>query len=70
MSAARKLKQQPRTNIFHATMLVTRAEEWWVEAEGLEEAEAMLAAGQAHRNALGELVHFELDVLHTQESEE
>jgi hypothetical protein len=70
MSAARKLKEQPRTKIFHATMLVTRAEEWWVEAESLEAAEALLAAGQGHRNALGELVHFELDVLHADESEE
>jgi hypothetical protein len=26
------------------TMLVTRAEEWWVEVESLEDAEALLAA--------------------------
>ena len=26
-------------------MLVTRAEEWWIEAESLEEAEALLVAG-------------------------
>ncbi len=70
MSATRKSKQQPRTKIFHATMLVTRAEEWWVEAESLEEAEALMTTGQAHRNALGEVVHFELDVLHAHESEE
>jgi hypothetical protein len=44
-------------------MLVTRAEEWWVEAETLEEAQALLAAGKGHRHALGELVHVELDAL-------
>jgi hypothetical protein len=70
MSAARKRKQQPRTKIFHATMRVTRVEEWWIEAESLEEAEALLAAGRAHRSALGELVHFELDVPHAAEGEE
>ena len=42
-------------------MLVTRAEEWWVEAESLEEAQAILASGQGRHCALGELVHVELD---------
>ena len=32
MSAVRKLKPKPQPKVFHATMLVTRAEEWWVEA--------------------------------------
>jgi hypothetical protein len=70
MPAARKLKRQLQPKTFHATMLVTRAEEWWVEAESLEEVQALLAAGRAHRSALGELVHFELDVLHAPGSEE
>ena len=47
MSVARKLNTEPALQIFHATMLVTRAEEWWVQAESLEEAEALLAAGKA-----------------------
>jgi hypothetical protein len=63
MSVARKLKAEPEPKLFHATMLVTRAEEWWVEAETLEEAQALLAAGKGHRHALGELVHVELDAL-------
>jgi hypothetical protein len=46
---------------FHASVLVTRAEEWWVEAETAEEAEALLAAGQGHRSAVGERVHVELE---------
>jgi hypothetical protein len=41
--------------MFRATMLVMRAEDWWVKAESFEKAEA-LAAGQGHRAALGELV--------------
>jgi hypothetical protein len=67
MSVARKLKAEPQTKIFHATMLVTRAEEWWVEAESLGEAQALLAAGRGHRSAVGELVQVELDVMHADE---
>jgi hypothetical protein len=61
MSVARKLKAKTQTKIFHATMLVTRAEEWWVEAETIEEAQGLLASGQGHHAALGERVHIELD---------
>src|SRR5262249_18703244 len=43
MSVARKIKVQPQTKTFHATMLVTRVEDWWVEAESLDGAEALLA---------------------------
>ena len=32
-TTAHKLKQKPALKIFHASMLVTRAEQWWVEAE-------------------------------------
>ena len=52
-----------RAKIFHAKMLVTRAEEWWVEAETAEEAQALLASGQGHHSALGERVHVELEEL-------
>jgi len=63
MSAVRKLKPRPQPSIFHATMLVTRAEEWWVEAETAEEARALFASGRGHRAALGERVHVELEEL-------
>jgi hypothetical protein len=63
MSAVRKLKPRPQPRVFHATMLVTRAEEWWVEAETAEEARALLASGQGHHSALGERVHVELEAL-------
>ena len=67
MSAARRAKVKPRNKIFHATMLVTRAEERWIEAESLEEAEALLVAGRGHRATPGELIHAELDVMLTDE---
>jgi hypothetical protein len=36
-------------------MLVTRAEEWWIEAESLEDAEALLVAGRGYRATLASL---------------
>lgn len=63
MSAVRKLRPKPQPRVFHATMLVTRTEEWWVEAETAEEARALLASGQGHHGALGERVHVELEAL-------
>jgi AraC-like DNA-binding protein len=53
------------TKVFHATMLVTRVEDWWVEAESLEDARVLLATGQGHRNFIGELVHVEVDAVLT-----
>ena len=47
---------QPELKTYHATMLVTRAEEWCVEAESPEEARELLAAGLGH---LGERVQCE-----------
>jgi hypothetical protein len=62
-AAARMLKPRPQPQIFHATMLVTRAEQWWVEAESGAEARMLLASGQGHRAALGERVHVEVEEL-------
>jgi len=42
-------------------MLVTRAEEWCVEAKSTEEAKALLAAGQGHRCSPGEIFCVELN---------
>jgi hypothetical protein len=42
-------------------MLVTRAEEWCVEAESPEEARELLAAGRGHRCHLGERLQFEVE---------
>jgi hypothetical protein len=51
----------PELKTYHATMLVTRAEEWCVEAESPEEARELLAQGLGHRCHLGERVQFEVD---------
>jgi hypothetical protein len=44
-------------------MLVTRAEEWCVEAATAEEAHALLAAGAGHRCTPGESVQVEFEHL-------
>ncbi len=59
-AVARKLAPKPKLKTFHASLLVTRLEQWWVEAETVEEAQALLASGQGHHAALGERVHVEL----------
>jgi hypothetical protein len=61
--AARDRRQKPRLKTFHATMLVTRAEQWWVEAESAHAAQELLASGQGHHAALGECVHVELEMM-------
>ena len=43
------------------TMLVTRAEEWCVEAASDEEARELLAAGHGHRCHFGDVLQFELE---------
>ena len=63
MTVARKIKAKSQIKTFHATMLVTRAEEWWVEAASPQEAQALLAAGEGHRAAIGERLHVEIDTM-------
>ncbi len=60
--AARK---KNKTQTFHASMIVTRVEDWCVEAADLDEARALLQAGEGHRCASGELVWIELGQLRT-----
>ena len=52
---------------FHATMTVTRVEEWCVEAQTPEEARTRLAAGEGHRCHLGDCLHRELDTIDSAE---
>jgi hypothetical protein len=59
--AALKQKFEPELKTFHATMLVTRAEEWCVEAQSAEEALELLVAGQEHRCHLGERLQFDVE---------
>ncbi len=56
-------KAQSKPRLFHARMLVTRVEEWCVEADTAEEAKALLASGAGHRCAPGESVQVEFDGL-------
>jgi hypothetical protein len=58
---AQAQRRKPKLRIFHAVMRVTRTEEWWVEAETAEEAQAILAAGEGHHHAHGALVDVELE---------
>jgi hypothetical protein len=55
------LEEKPKLKMVHATMLVTRAEEWCVEAETAEEARELLASGNGHRCHLGDCLHVEVD---------
>jgi hypothetical protein len=57
--ADRRMRKKPQ--IFHAIMVVTRAEEWWVEARTIEEAKVLLQSGQGHRSSSGETVNVELE---------
>lgn len=52
-----------KPRLFHARMLVTRVEEWCVEAETEEQARALLAAGVGHRCAPGESIQVEIESL-------
>jgi hypothetical protein len=53
-----------KTQTYHATMLVTRTEEWCVEATSPEEAQALLEAGEGHRCSPGEICCFEMNEIH------
>jgi hypothetical protein len=46
---------------FHATVQVTRVEEWFVEADSEEAARTLLENGGGHRVGVGECMHFEID---------
>ena len=55
--------RKPKLRTFHATLVVTRTEEWCVEAETVDEARALLAAGQGHRCHFGDRLHLEVEKL-------
>ena len=59
--AVAALKQKPRLKMFHATVHVTRVEEWCVEAESAEEARELLASGEGHRVHVGDRVNVEVE---------
>ena len=53
-------RRRPSRKMFHATMLVTRTEEWCVEAESAEEARQLLSSGEGHKCHGGDRVHVEV----------
>ena len=55
------LEQKPSPKMFHATVLVTCAEEWCVEADTVEEARQLLACGQGHRCQIGDCLYVEVE---------
>jgi hypothetical protein len=58
--AVAALKREPRCKMFYATMHVTRAEEWRIEAESAEEAQQLLNSGHGERGHIGECIHCEV----------
>jgi len=52
---------EAKPRLFHARMLVTRLEEWCVEAQSVEQARALLTAGAGHRCTPGESIQVEVD---------
>jgi hypothetical protein len=59
--SALRRASKAKARLFHARMLVTRIEEWCIEAESSEEARLLLAAGLGERCTPGESVQIELD---------
>jgi hypothetical protein len=59
--AVAALKQKPLLKTFHATVHVTRVEQWCVEAETAEDARELLAAGAGYRCEIGDCVNVEVE---------
>jgi hypothetical protein len=57
--ASSTLKTKPR--MFHAAVLVTRMEEWCVEAQSAEQARELLEAGHGHRCTVGDCLQAEIE---------
>ena len=49
-----------KVKLFHATMQVTRTEQWCVEAETAEQARELFSSGEGHKCDAGECLHAEL----------
>jgi hypothetical protein len=57
------LKRKPVLKTFHATVHVTRMEQWCVEAETADEARELLAAGAGYRCEIGECINVEVETI-------
>ena len=61
--AVAALKHKPTPKTFHATLHVTRMEQWCVEAETAEEARELLATGAGYRCEIGECINIEVETI-------
>jgi hypothetical protein len=59
--AVAALKLKPVFKTYHATVQVTRIEQWCVEAQSAEEARELLAAGAGYRCEIGECVDIDVE---------
>ena len=55
------MPRQHEKKMFHATMLVTRVEEWCVEAETAEDARKLLASGEGHVCQIGDCTYVDVE---------
>jgi hypothetical protein len=60
--AVRKFEPEPapKSKTFYATVHVTRAEGWFIDAQTEEEARQLLESGVGHRCGIGERIHTEV----------
>ena len=56
-----RARQKQKLRTYHATMIVTRAEEWCVDAGSPEEARQLLVSGHGHRCHFGDVLQVELE---------
>jgi hypothetical protein len=54
------MKNEMQLKTFYAILLVTREEQWTIEAETAEEARELLLSGTGGRCGAGEIVHIEV----------
>jgi hypothetical protein len=59
--AVAALKFKPFFKTYHAIVQVTRIEQWCVEAQSVEEARELLAAGAGYRCEIGECLNLEVE---------
>jgi cephalosporin-C deacetylase-like acetyl esterase len=59
--AALKLQPKFAKKTYHATVHVTRVEDWCVEAESEEEARELLVSGEGYRMGIGNCMNIEVE---------
>ena len=52
---------ETKVRTYHATVVVTRAEEWCVDAGSPDEAKELLLSGHGYRCHIGDVLHVEFE---------